>query len=360
MKPAVALATIAMHRMAGGLERNVAYLANDLAEAGHRVVLMTFDPPDAETFYALHPSVVWRRLDGRPHAAIGFRDRIRLIRRMRRTLAEDRIERLVCFHHGILARFLLARIGLPVRLICSERNALSLYRFTSTPKWNPNFLLMALAERVTVQFPRYADDYPPWLRRKISVVHNPVWPPTAGDGEREPVILSVGRHSTQKQFGLLIDAFARVAGDRPGWRLKLIGDGPLLDRNTAAAQASGLGDRIDILPPTSDVQQAMAACEIYCQPSQWEGFPNALAEAMTNGAVAVGFRDTSGVGDLIRNGVDGCLVDGAPETEALAQALAALMDDRERRGRLSRAARDLPSRYSVESWRQAWRDVLAL
>lgn len=360
MKPAVALATIAMHRMAGGLERNVAYLANDLAQAGHRVVLMTFDPPGAEAFYDLHPAVVWRRLDGRPHAAIPFRERLRLIQRMRRVLVEDQVGQIVCFHHGILARFLMARMGLNVRLICSERNALSLYRYASTRKWNLNFLLMAFVDRITVQFARYADDYPAWLRRKISVVHNPVWPAASGVAKRDPVILSVGRHSTQKRFDLLIQAFAKIAADRPDWRLKIVGDGPLLAANAAAAQASGLADRIALMPATPDVQDVMAASEIYCQPSQWEGFPNALAEAMANGAVPVGFRETAGVSDLIRDGVDGRLVDGQAGAAALARGLAEVMDAPDLRRRLSKAARDLPERYSTASWRQAWRDVLSL
>ncbi|MBN8527891.1 MAG: glycosyltransferase [Caulobacterales bacterium] len=360
MKPAVALATIAMDRMAGGLERNVAYLANDLAEAGHRVVLVTFDPPGAQAFYDLHPAVVWRRMDGRPHTAIGFRDRLRLIQRMRRVLIEDGVGQIVCFHHGILARFLMARAGLNVRLVCSERNALSLYRYASTRKWNLNFLLMAFVDRITVQFARYAQDYPAWLRRKISVVHNPVWPVAPSTGEREAVILSVGRHSTQKRFDLLIQAFVRIAADRPEWRLKIIGDGPLMAANAAAAQASGVGDRIELLPAMSGVQGVMAASEIYCQPSQWEGFPNALAEAMANGAVPVGFRETAGVSDLIRDGVDGRLVDGPPDPAALAHGLAEVMDAPDLRRRLSEAARQLPERYSAASWRQAWREVLAL
>ena len=360
MKPAVALATIAMHRMAGGLERNVAYLANDLAEAGHRVVLLTFDPPGAEAFYDLHPAVAWRRLDGRPHASIRFRDRLRLIQRIRRVLIDDEVGQVVCFHHGILARFLAARMGLSVRLICSERNALSLYRYVSTRKWNLNFLLMAFVERITVQFPRYAEDYPAWLRRKISVVHNPVWPAAPRRAEREPVILSVGRHSTQKRFDLLIQAFARIAQERPEWRLKIIGDGPLLGANAAAAQAAGLADRITFSPATPDVQAVMAASEVYCQPSQWEGFPNALAEAMANGAAAVGFRETAGVSDLIRDGVDGRLVDGPPDSAALARGLAEVMDDPDLRRRLSEKARELPVRHSVASWRRAWQDVLSL
>lgn len=358
MKPAVALATIAMHRMAGGLERNVAYLANDLAGQGRRVVLMTFDAPDAQAFYALHPDVIWRRLDGRPHGPIGFMERLRLIGRIRRSLVEDEVGRIVCFHHGILARFLLAALGLPVRLICSERNSLSLYRFTSTPLWNLNFALLALVERITVQFPRFADDYPPWLRKRITVVHNPVWPAVGPERVREPVILSVGRHSTQKRFDLLLRAFARLADDHPDWRLRIVGDGPLLASNTALAAELGLASRVDFRPATPDVQDLMARSELYCQPSQWEGFPNALAEAMANGAVPVGFRETSGVADLIRDGVDGCLVDGAPEAGALAEALDRLMRAPDERRRLSLAARALPERYSVAAWRQVWGEVL--
>lgn len=359
MTSTIALAAIAMHRMAGGLERNLAYLANDLAEAGHRVVVMTFDPPGAEAFYPLDPRVHWERLDGRPHAPITMTGRLALIGRMRRALLAHDVRQIVCFHHGLLIRYLIASLGLGVRMICSERNALDLYRFTSTPRLNLNYLALRLADRVTVQFPRYADAYPAAVRARISVVHNPVWPTTLPPRPRKPVILSVGRHSKQKRFGMLIRAFAELAAEFPSWSLCIIGDGPYLEEVRQLAADLGVADRVTFLGPTSDVAEHMAEATLYCQPSEWEGFPNALAEAMANGAVPVGFADTAGVRDLIRHDLDGHLVEGPPDASSLSAGLRHMMRATDLQQR-SEQARTIVDRYSVSSWRAAWRSVLGL
>ena len=55
--------------------------------------------------------------------------------------------------------------------------------------------------------------------------------------------------------------------------------------------------------------------------SQWEGFPNAMAEAMAHGLIAVGFKQTAGVSKLILHETNGILIDGQPDAFRLAETL---------------------------------------
>jgi glycosyltransferase involved in cell wall biosynthesis len=362
MKPKrIALATIALGNMPGGLERNIAYLANYLAEAGHEVVLVTFDYPDAKAFYDIDERVTWHRVGRtKPHAAIGFGERLALIGRIRQALFEPRAcDAVVCFHHGILARFLLAAVGRRIRVICSERNALTLYNHIRASQWNLNFLLLALADAITVQFPSYVQDYPRFLRRKIAVVHNPVFPPkkTISGVEREPLILSIGRYSSQKRFDLLIDACAKVFAEHGAWRLAIIGDGHLRPELEAKIEKLGLTEKVSLVGPRSDLSQWFARATLYCQPSRWEGFPNAQAEAMAAGVIPIGFAVTRGVADLIDDGINGYLCKGEETAEALARTISTAIVAKGG-NRISASAASITETYSVESWRRAWQGVL--
>ena len=360
----VALATIALHQMPGGLERNIIYLANFLAEQCVQVTLLTFDLPGAEAFYPIDERIEWHQL-GRtpPHSSISFSDRASLIQRIRAVFtANSPYDYLICFHHGILIRYFIGTIGLPVRIICSERNSLTIYHYVRAAKWNFNFLMLSLAESITVQFPSYIQQYPKVLHPKIKVVHNPVFPLQIAtqSSARQSIIVSVGRYAHQKRFDLLIRACAIVFQQYTDWRLHIIGDGSLRSELANLIQTLEMGDRIFLIPPKDDLSTDFSKARIYCQPSQWEGFPNAQAEAMAAGLIPVGFESTSGVSDLINNGVNGLLCNAPPSPVALANTLLKVINTPEQWEMWSQAARQITQRYSVASWQQAWQSILGL
>ena len=156
--------------------------------------------------------------------------------------------------------------------------------------------------RITVQFPGYVRDYPWVLRYKIGVVHNPVFPsepiPLAG---REKLILSVGRHAAQKRFDLLVRACQMVFHKHPDWRLVIVGDGPLTSELQNLIVQLNLKGNVELVAPVDDLRPLFSRAIFYSQPSQWEGFPNAQAEAMAAGVIPIGFASTRGVADLIEN-----------------------------------------------------------
>src|SRR5262245_10611145 len=123
LKPArpLVLATIALHRSAGGLQKNLVRLANAMADRGYRVSIITFDRSDATPFFPLDSRVAWSKVgETTPHRSMTFRQRLRIIRRCREVIrkAGDR-PIVLCFHHGILIRFLLATVLLRASVLCS-------------------------------------------------------------------------------------------------------------------------------------------------------------------------------------------------------------------------------------------------
>jgi glycosyltransferase involved in cell wall biosynthesis len=215
-------------------------------------------------------------------------------------------------------------------------------------------LAFGTAAAVVFQTERARAAFPASVQVRGCVVPNPVdlpAEPTAVPDATE--IVAAGRLVPQKGFDLLIGAFATVAHRHPDWRLTIWGEGPERDRLTALAAKRGLGGRVR-LPGTSGTPGGwLPGGSIFVLPSRFEGFPNALCEAMGAGYAAVAADCRFGPREIVRDGTDGLLV--PPEDErALAEALASLMGSVERRRSLGAAARQTVRRYDLPSVARSW------
>jgi len=162
-------------------------------------------------------------------------------------------------------------------------------------------------------------------------------------GEREPVILFVGRLVAQKGTAYLLDAFERLQALHPGWRVVVVGDGPERARLEASARERELAVGFQGALPPQEVAAWLARASIFCVPSLvrvcgcGEAFGIAFAEAQAAGVPVVSF-DEGGVGEAVENGSGGLLVPHR-DLDALTDALGALMQDAGLRTAMGTAAR---------------------
>ena len=358
----IILSTIAIHSMAGGIEKNITLLANYLAKKGYQVSVITFDHAAAVSFFEFDERVEWYKTGKtKPHNSISFRDRLELIGRLRRILRRQDKPIVICFYHGILFRFMAAAFGLNIPFVCSERNSLSLYKHIKrSKKWSINFLLLALTKRITVQFPSYIIDYPFWLRKRIRVIPNPVQnvdfyaKPDSMDSNGRWKIIFIGRLGHQKNQKLLLEAFINLSVRFSDWDVYLIGDGAERETLCNFIGDNALSDRVFMLGKVKDVNKWLSESHLFCMPSKWEGFPNALAEAMACGLPSVGFASCAGMRDLIVDGKTGLLA----AEDGLGLALEKLMSSAALRRDMGEAARVQIKQYSPENSFQKWDELL--
>jgi glycosyltransferase involved in cell wall biosynthesis len=132
-------------------------------------------------------------------------------------------------------------------------------------------------------------------------------------------------------------AAQHLASRRPEVVFLCAGHGELEDELRLLHEQLGLGDHLRMLGLRRDVPRLMSAADIFCLTSDWEGFPNAVLEAMASGLPTVVTRFSS-ADEIIHDGWNGLKVDLDNDGQ-LAEAIESLLDDPTRRDELGSQAR---------------------
>lgn len=345
----------------GGAERVLAAVAGGLLDRGYEVSVATFDRPGASTFYDLPPGVERIGLEvGDPRRSASPLEAVRRTVALRRSLRRAVPDVVVGFMHSAYVPLALARLGSGTAMVASDH--IGMHHYRTRPAWERGLVAAGqrLADVVTVPSEAARTSYGARRAAGLRVVPNPV--PADGlppDPVRGRTVLAVGRLEEQKDHRTLLEAFARVAADRPGWSLGVVGDGPLRRELESTAVMLGLTGRVTFHGVVQDVGGLMREAAVLAVPSRYESFGMATAEALARGLPAVGFADCPGTDELIVDGVNGLLVRGSDRVAALAEGLARLLDDAALRSRCSAAAPATVARYAPEVVLDAWERIVA-
>ncbi len=125
--------------------------------------------------------------------------------------------------------------------------------------------------------------------------------------KRYPVVIAVGRLSKQKNFPLLINAFAFVL-DQIDARLILVGEGEQRGELESLVEDLGLAEKVDFLGYQSNVYKFVSRSDLFVLSSNFEGMPNVLVEAIAAGVPVVSTNCLSGPSEILNDGRCGDLV----------------------------------------------------
>lgn len=161
-----------------------------------------------------------------------------------------------------------------------------------------------------------------------------------GLADADLVIGCVANFNAVKRHVTLIEAFGRVARDRPerSLRLLLTGDGPMRATIESKIRELGLGDRIILAGRSPQLTPDYAIADIFALPSETEGFSNAIVQAMLFRRPVVACR-VGGNPEAVADGETGMLVE-PNDVPAMTDALGKLADDPDLRTRMGNAGRD--------------------
>ncbi len=175
-------------------------------------------------------------------------------------------------------------------------------------------------------FEYYCERYPR-LRNKFLVIPNSIDVSSFSPIDRslarsmhgvsasDLVVVYVGRLSREKRVELLLEAFARVVRERPVARLLIAGEGPEREPLCQRVASLGLSNVRFLGMLTRDGVRALLSCaDVFVLPSLFEGFPNAVLEALSCGVPVVA-ADVGGVREILTGGLERYILKSVdPET----------------------------------------------
>ena len=367
MRIAVLISTLAQ----GGAERVVSLLSGAWARAGAEVHVMTYEAEGARPAFAIDPAVTVHRLDllapaGGAGAAAKLMlnlQRMRRIRGMVRRLAPDV---LVVFttENNIQGLAATRALGLPV--VISERSHPVAFEIGRVRRWARR-LLYPLADAVVVQSQSLAVALEREVGRKLllTVIGNPIdlapietAKASMGDRPRETTVVALGRLTPEKGHDDLIAAFARIAHRFPNWRLEIHGEGAQRAYLESCRERAGAAAARILMPGATDrPAELLVKAGILAHPSHYEGAPNTIIEGLAAGCAIIATDAPGATRELLQDGRYGVLV-RPRDVEGLAEGLAALLGDPERRASLSSTARDAVARLDLVTVAQTWLELL--
>ena len=358
----------------GGAERVTTSLANHWADKGWDITIVTLAHESLDV-YPLHPCVKRISLNLAKDSANVFAG---LVNNLRRVLALNRVMRkckpdvaigMMSTTNVILA---LASQGLrKVKVVVSERT-----HPPSNPLGNTWETLRRFSYGHVAAVVALTQKSASWLNesthaRRVLVIpnaatyplprHPPLVDPATVLHSGRHILLAMGRLVPEKGLDTLIDAFSRVAKDYPDWNLVIVGEGPDSDALHEQVVSRELGSRVIFSDRVGNVGDWYDRADLFVLSSRFEGFPNALVEAMAYGVCSVSFDCDTGPADIIRHEVDGLLI--APgDANQLSVAMARLMGDSNLRRQFASRAVEVRERYSlarvVTKWEMLFEEIV--
>lgn len=357
----------------GGAERVMSIMANYWVVKKWDITLLTFDNGPRPPFYDLDSSVRHIPLSiagDSPNPLVGIWNNLKRIQMLQATIAQSKPDAVISFIDQVNVLTLLATSFLNVPVVVSERVDPTLYSigriWEQLRRW-----AYPLADRIVVQTQGALSYFSSGLQPHVSIIPNPVLLPNQREQIADNLIverfsskdstrsvIAMGRLTKQKGFDVLLQAFARLKDVRSEWTLIILGEGELRTELESLCGSLGLSNRVHLPGVVKNPYKVLVQADIFVMPSRFEGFPNALCEAMACGLPVISTDCLSGPREIIRDGVDGILVPNE-DVEALAAAMERLMSNEAERKRLSTRAPEVLERYSLEKVMGMWEKLLA-
>jgi glycosyltransferase involved in cell wall biosynthesis len=161
-----------------------------------------------------------------------------------------------------------------------------------------------------------------------------------------PKVGFVGRLTKEKGVDLFIDIARAVHQSNPDTQFLIIGDGPCREESQALVREYGLEDRVHFLGYVKHARGLFSALDVFVISSRYEAFGLVTVESMAAGVPVVALSENSAVAELVRDGVDGFLIDGLDTSEA-AKRVQQILSEPELKGKMGEAGRQRSREFTI-------------
>lgn len=340
----------------GGAERVVSNLANSLVDTYEVSILLLFKN---EPFYKLDDRItIYNCSDAYEVNKTRIKSifiQLQIIFKIYSYLKKHKINIAIGFMTTTNIYSIIASKMANIPCIVSERihpEYSSLTKFWSKIRQ----FVYPLSARVIVQTEAIKTYYLSFLKdNQLQIIKNPLSDSLINSRnpeiKKERIILSVGRLSPQKNHQMLIEAFHEM--NLKDWQLHIIGDGRKRQYYNEMISSYGLQKRIKLIGNVTNIADYYNTSSIFAFTSNFEGFPNALTEAMAFGMACISTDCPSGPSELIKNNENGYLIP-VGDKAMLKEKLNSLVNNDSIRQKFETEAIKSTSIYSTKTITHEW------
>ncbi len=187
------------------------------------------------------------------------------------------------------------------------------------PKKEYNFPFLKLirnyyyknADKIIIQNQSYSKYLKQQVQEKIEVIPNFLSPEFITDEKntkKEKVIITVSRLEKQKNISLLIDSFANLNPKFSSYKLYICGEGSLKNKLQKQVKRLNLEDRVFLKGRVASAKEELKKASLFVLPSNYEGMPNILLEAMSLSLPVIATLSTETIQTIIKNDINGIII----------------------------------------------------
>ncbi len=334
----------------GGAERVLCQLANRFSINNDVILVASYKTSNE---YLVTDNVKKVYID----VSIKGKSFIRQIKNLRKLIKNEEPDVLVSFLPHPNFKILIASLGLKTRKVISVRNDPNREYNTLFKKVLAS-ILYRLADGMVFQTPDAKKWFPKSLQAKSRIIMNQV------DNQffetehiLEEYYVATGRLNQQKNYPMMIRAFARFLNHYPEQKLYIYGDGKQ-DELVALINKLNVGNSIFLNGPSSDIPSVLSKSKCFILSSDYEGMPNGLLEALAMGVCCISTDcPCGGPKMVIEDGVNGFLIPVGDE-DKLFDVLCMIESNAVIRNQISNRAKEKATTFKPEYIFKQWDEYI--
>lgn len=302
---------IAIHGLAhAGAERVAASWANYLVSHGYDVSIMVY--ATIEDTYELDQRVRIIPLADTREQYFAL-SKVKQLSCIRNVIRRENPHALISFLPKMQISVMLATWGMKLKRLETVRNNPWIDTDVAGKRflWN---LCFRRSDVILVQTKEQAQYFSERLQKKCVVICNPISQSFADQQKiysesRGTKFIAVARINTQKNYPMMVRAFAQAIKNEPSATLDIYGAATPEKQQAIEKLIAELGmeNNIRLCGWRRDIPEILTQYDAFLMSSNYEGMPNALAEAMSAGLVCLSTDCKTGPKDMITSGVNGLL-----------------------------------------------------